>query len=109
MIEFTITDAAGDKLLDVLDLNQQPPQMLRVSIKGGGCAGFEYQFEIDTQQEEGDYRFEHGAAVVLVDPISGNYLNGAHLDYIAEKFDARFVLKNPNAQTTCGCGQSFAA
>lgn len=109
MIDFTITEAAADKLMDVLDVTQQPPQMLRVSIKGGGCAGFEYQFDIDTHQEEGDYRFEQGGAVVLIDPISGAYLQGAQLDYIAEKFDARFVLKNPNAQTTCGCGQSFAA
>lgn len=109
MIDFTITDAAASKLLDVLDTKQQPPQMLRVSIKGGGCAGFEYQFEAETQEEEGDYRFEHAGATVLIDPISGAYLQGSVLDYSAEKFDARFVLRNPNAQTTCGCGNSFAA
>lgn len=109
MIEFSITDAAADKLLDVLDTTRQPPQKLRVAIKGGGCAGFEYQFEIEEGSEQDDYLFEHHGVMVVVDPVSGAYLQGATLDYVSEKFDARFVLKNPNAQTTCGCGQSFAS
>ena len=109
MMDFTISDSAADKLMDVLDMTVTPPQSLRISIKGGGCAGFEYQFDIETAQEEGDLRFEKNAAIVLIDPISAPYLEGATLDYVAEKFDARFVLRNPKAQTTCGCGQSFAA
>lgn len=109
MIDFAITDAAADKLMSVLDTATQPPQKLRVSIKGGGCAGFEYQFEIEKMAEPDDYQFDHNGATVVIDPVSGAYLHGATLDYVAEKFDARFVLKNPNSTTTCGCGQSFAA
>ena len=108
MIDFSISDAAADKLMDILNTLQDPPQMLRVSIRGGGCAGFEYQFDVDTQEEPGDMRFEKNGAVVLIDPISAPYLEQARLDYEAELMGSRFVLKNPNAKTTCGCGQSFA-
>ena len=108
MIDFSISDAAADKLMDILNTLQDPPQMLRVSIRGGGCAGFEYQFDVETQEESGDMRFEKNGAVVLIDPISAPYLEQARLDYEAELMGSRFVLKNPNAKSTCGCGQSFA-
>lgn len=108
MIDFDITEAAADKLMDVLDTTKTPPDMMRVSIRGGGCAGFEYQFEIEKNVEEGDYRFEKGGATILIDPVSGAYLHGAELDYVSQMFDSRFVLRNPNAKTTCGCGSSFA-
>lgn len=106
-LNFSISEPAGDKLLDVLDLSKD--QKLRISIRGGGCAGFEYQFDIEDNQEEGDFRFEKSGAVVLIDPISAPYLEGSELDYVAEMFGAKFVLKNPNAKTTCGCGSSFAS
>lgn len=105
MINFDITDAAADKLLDVLDLSKN--EKLRVFIIGGGCAGFEYGFNVEKNQEEGDYFFEKNKAPVLIDPISGAYLNGAILDYVSEAFSSKFVLKNPNAKSTCGCGNSF--
>ena len=108
MIDFSISEAAADKLMDILDTTRDPPQMLRVSIRGGGCAGFEYQFDIENAIEGDDYRFEKGGATILIDPVSGAYLQGAELDYVSQMFDARFVLKNPNAKTTCGCGSSFA-
>lgn len=82
--------------------------MMRISIKGGGCAGFEYQFEIDKNVEQDDYRFEKGGATILIDPISGAYLHGAELDYVQQMFNQQFTLRNPNAKTTCGCGSSFA-
>lgn len=108
MTNFSITEAAATKLQHVLDLKATPPQMLRVSIRGGGCAGFEYQFDIEQEAEDTDQRFEKDGAVVLIDPLSGQYLEGAVLDYESELFGARFVLRNPNAKTTCGCGSSFA-
>lgn len=108
MINFTISDAAADKLMDVLNTLKESPEMLRVSIQGGGCAGFEYLFEVETQPEADDYRFEKNGATVLVDPISAPYLAGAELDYASSLMESRFVLRNPNAKTTCGCGQSFA-
>ena len=106
-MNFSITSDAADKLLD--QLNVAGGQMLRVSIRGGGCAGFEYQFEVETAEEEGDFVFEHSGVRVVIDPVSAPYLTGSTLDYVSQMFDSRFVLKNPNSSTTCGCGQSFAA
>lgn len=105
MINFTITDQAGDKLLD--QLNTLSGEKLRISIQGGGCAGMEYKFELENKCEEDDLTFSHLGAEVVIDPVSAQYLNGATLDYISEMFNSRFVLTNPNAKTTCGCGQSF--
>lgn len=107
MIEFKITEAAADKLMDLLNTQGDNPDMLRVSIRGGGCAGFEYQFEVDKNKEADDYTFEQGGATIIIDPVSGAYLHGAQLDYESHLFESRFVLRNPNAKTTCGCGQSF--
>jgi len=104
-MNFTITDTAADKLLDQLDCAQG--QMLRVSIQGGGCAGMEYLFELETHPQSDDLTFAHLGAQVVIDPVSAQYLNGATLDYVSEMFNSRFVLTNPNATTTCGCGQSF--
>ena len=105
MINFTITDPAGTKLRD--QLNTPEGEKLRISIEGGGCAGMEYKFEVEKVCEEDDFTFTHLGADVVIDPVSAQYLNGATLDYISEMFNSRFVLKNPNATTTCGCGQSF--
>lgn len=106
-MNFTITPAAADKLASILDVSKG--QKLRISIRGGGCAGFEYQFDITDEVEEGDAVYSQMGMEVIIDPISMTYLESAELDYVSEKFDSRFVLKNPHATTTCGCGQSFAA
>lgn len=107
MIDFDITDNAVDKLMDVLNTLKSPPEMLRVAIQGGGCAGFQYRFDVETEQEEGDLRFEKNGAVVLIDPVSAGYLSGSVLDYESGLMESRFVLKNPHVKTTCGCGMSF--
>lgn len=107
MINFSITDSAAHKMKEVLNTLQDPPQMLRVSIQGGGCAGFQYRFDIETEEDEGDTRFEKNGVTVLIDPISAVYLNDAVLDYESGLMESRFVLRNPHAKTTCGCGQSF--
>ena len=106
-MNFSISDEAADKLFDSMKVADG--EMLRISIRGGGCAGFEYQFEIETNKEDDDWVFEHQGATVLIDPVSAPYVEGATLDYVSQMFDSRFVLKNPNSKSTCGCGQSFAA
>lgn len=107
MINFNITDAAASKLMEVLNTLSDPPEMLRVAIQGGGCAGFQYRFDVETQEDEGDMRFERSGATVLIDPISAGYLGEAVLDYESGLMESRFVLKNPHAKSTCGCGMSF--
>lgn len=106
-MNFSLTDAASDKLMDILKVSEG--EKLRISIKGGGCAGFEYQYNVSNEVEDGDQIHEHNGASVLIDPVSAPYLENAVLDYVSELFDSRFVLKNPHAKTTCGCGQSFTA
>ena len=101
----TVTDAALDRLHDAIKAGNA----LRVSIVGGGCAGMEYRFEEDTLAEEGDLEFLKHGIRVLVDPVSAAYLDGATLDFVEERFNAQFVLRNPNAKHTCGCGSSFSS
>ena len=82
---------------------------LRVYISGGGCSGFQYGFEFDEEQAEDDIAVERDGAVLLVDPLSLQYLQGAEVDYAENLQGAQFVIRNPNAKTTCGCGSSFSA
>ncbi len=82
--------------------------LLRVYIEGGGCSGFQYGFELAEAPEADDLVFEHGAVKVLCDPLSYQYLAGAELDYREDLQGARFLIHNPNASTTCGCGSSFS-
>lgn len=102
-----LTQAAIERLDDLMEVGQT----LRVSLRGGGCAGMEYQFDLeDGAAEEGDYeKTFQGHVKVRVDPISANYLRRATLDFEDHPFNSRFVMKNPNATTTCGCGSSFVA
>jgi iron-sulfur cluster assembly accessory protein len=102
----TLTAEAKDKLFDVIDVNKE--QRLRIAIQGGGCAGFEYQFDLANPQDiEPDDLLQEN--FIVIDPVSAGYLQGAILDYVSEFMSARFVLKNPNAKSTCGCGHSFNA
>ncbi len=82
---------------------------LRVYIQGGGCSGFQYGFEFDEQQGEDDLAVQTDGVTLLVDPLSLQYLMGAEVDYTESLHGAQFVIRNPNAKTTCGCGSSFAA
>ena len=81
--------------------------MLRVFISGGGCSGFQYGFTFDETVEAGDSQVENQGVKLLVDPMSVQYLMGAEIDYKEDLQGAQFIIRNPNAQTTCGCGQSF--
>jgi iron-sulfur cluster insertion protein len=83
--------------------------MLRISVSSGGCSGFSYHFELDGSVQEGDLRFEHHGQTLLVDDASLDLLTGSDLDYVEDLMGAMFVMRNPNATATCGCGTSFAA
>ncbi len=108
----TITPSAVDQVRDLLQ-DEPTGTCLRVAILGGGCSGFQYHFEFDEEfDESGDYRFaarsEAGAIEVLVDMMSATLLKGAIVDYQHDLQGGRFIVKNPKAKTTCGCGSSFS-
>ncbi len=103
------TDAAADKVSELIREEDNPNLMLRVFISGGGCSGFQYGFTFDENVEDGDSRIENRGVTLLVDPMSVQYLMGAEIDYTEDLRGAQFVIRNPNATTTCGCGQSFSA
>ena len=101
------TDAAAGKVSELLADEKNPDLKLRVFISGGGCSGFQYGFTFDEKVEEGDTRIEKSGVTLLVDPMSIQYLMGAEIDYREDLEGAQFVIRNPNATTTCGCGSSF--
>ncbi len=103
------TDAAADKVSELIREEDNPNLMLRVFISGGGCSGFQYGFTFDENVEDGDSRIQNRGVTLLVDPMSVQYLMGAEIDYTEDLRGAQFVIRNPNATTTCGCGQSFSA
>ena len=82
--------------------------MLRVSVSGGGCSGFQYGFTFDGDAHEDDHRFERDGVVLLVDDVSLDLLNGSEIDFVEELIGASFQVRNPNASSSCGCGTSFA-
>ena len=104
-----ITDRAIDKVKQLLAAESKEGYGLRVAVKGGGCSGFQYGFTFDEDIEEGDSQVENAGVTLLIDPMSVQYLIGAEIDYKEDLQGAQFVIRNPNAQTTCGCGQSFTA
>lgn len=102
------TDAAARKVGQLIEREGNAQLKLRVYIQGGGCSGFQYGFTFDEQVQEGDTEIENGGVVLLVDPLSVQYLMGAEIDYREDLSGAQFIIRNPNASTTCGCGSSFA-
>lgn len=102
------TDAAASKVSQLIAEEANPNLKLRVFISGGGCSGFQYGFTFDENLEDGDTRVHNQGVDLLVDPMSIQYLAGAEIDYKDDLEGARFVIRNPNAQTTCGCGSSFS-
>jgi len=103
------TDAAARKVGSLILGEGNPALMLRVFVQGGGCSGMQYGFEFDEQQQEGDTLVENLGVKLLVDPLSLQYLVGAEIDYREGLEGSQFVIRNPNASTTCGCGSSFSA
>ncbi len=102
------SDAAAAKVKSLIAEEDNPNLKLRVFISGGGCSGFQYGFTFDEAINEGDTEVENNGVMLLVDPMSFQYLTGATIDYKDDLEGARFVIENPNATTTCGCGSSFS-
>ncbi len=105
-LEFS--ENAARKVKSLIEEEKNPNLKLRVFITGGGCSGFQYGFTFDETVNEGDTQVEKDGVTLLVDPMSIQYLTGAEIDYTEGLEGAQFVIRNPNATTTCGCGSSFS-
>ena len=104
----TVSDKAVVKIQDILNAEKKPEGFIRVGVKGGGCSGFTYILDIEEKQAESDQVFDFNGVKVLIDSKSMVYLAGTELDYTDGLNGSGFVFSNPNAQKTCGCGDSFA-
>src|SRR4030067_3198844 len=102
------TDNAARKVKELIEEEKNPPLMLRVFVSGGGCSGFQYGFTFDAAEQEGDTKVSKNDVTLLIDPMSFQYLMGAEIDYQEGLQGSQFVIKNPNAKTSCGCGSSFS-
>lgn len=102
------TDSAANKVRQLIEDEGNDQLKLRVFITGGGCSGFQYGFTFDENQQDGDTVIEKSGVTMLVDPMSYQYLIGATVDYKEDLSGAQFIINNPNATTTCGCGSSFS-
>ncbi len=102
------TDAAARKVKSLIEGEDNPNLRLRVYITGGGCSGFQYGFTFDDQVNDGDLTIENQNVGLVVDPMSLQYLIGGTVDYVEGLEGSRFVVQNPNASSTCGCGSSFS-
>ena len=102
------TDSAVAKVKELIDEEGNPALKLRVFVQGGGCSGFQYGFTFDEDTNEDDTVMEKGGVTLLIDAMSFQYLVGAEIDYKDDLQGAQFVIKNPNASSTCGCGSSFS-
>jgi iron-sulfur cluster insertion protein len=107
MATLFMTNAAADRI-NILAKTEANPVMLRISVQGGGCHGFQYSFDFDTKQAQDDVIFEKNGAQIVIDETSLNILDGSELDYKQELIGSSFVLINPNATSSCGCGSSFS-
>jgi iron-sulfur cluster insertion protein len=103
------TDSAANKVKQLIEEEGNTELKLRVFVTGGGCSGFQYGFTFDETTNEDDTRMEKAGVTLLIDPMSLQYLMGAEIDYQENIEGAQFVIKNPNATSTCGCGSSFSA
>ena len=103
----TVTELAKHRIQELLK-EESPNTYLRTFIQGGGCSGFQYGFTFDDVRNDDDFEVEFNGVKVLIDSISFQYLTGAEIDYRDDLDGSNFVIKNPNAATTCGCGSSFS-
>ena len=104
----TITDVAKSKIIDLLREENNPKVSLRTFVVGGGCSGFNYGFTMDEVMNEDDFEMPLSQSKILIDAMSMQYLTGATVDYKEDIQGSQFVITNPNAQSTCGCGSSFS-
>lgn len=103
----SLSASAARRIRAILDKENQGT-MLRVSVSGGGCSGFQYKFDVEAERAEDDLVLTRDGAVVLIDPVSLPFLAGAEIDYVDDLIGASFRVNNPNASASCGCGTSFS-
>ena len=107
MTGITVTERAARRIGQILQ-GEPAGAMLRVSVEGGGCSGFQYKFDFDTTTSADDLVLVRDGATLLIDPISAQYMSGAEIDYVDDLIGASFKIKNPIATASCGCGTSFS-
>ena len=103
----TVTERAAHRINEIV-ANESANKLLRVSVEGGGCSGFQYKFDLVAASEADDLVIERNAARVLVDPVSLGFLAGSEIDFVDDLIGAAFKIRNPNAKSSCGCGVSFS-
>ena len=103
----TVSERAARRIGEILN-REQPGTMLRVSVEGGGCSGFQYRFDMERAQSPEDVVIRHDRAVVLIDKVSLGYLAGSEIDFVDDLIGASFRVNNPQATSSCGCGTSFS-
>jgi iron-sulfur cluster assembly accessory protein len=107
MTNVTVSERAARRIGEILKA-EPPGTMLRVSVEGGGCSGFQYKFDMEREQAGDDLVIARDGAVVLIDPVSVQYMAGSEIDFVEDLIGASFKVKNPLAKASCGCGTSFA-
>jgi iron-sulfur cluster assembly accessory protein len=107
MTSVTITERAARRIGEILKA-EPVGAMLRVSVEGGGCSGFQYKFDFDSSRSQDDLVLARDGATVVIDPVSVQYMAGAEIDYVDDLIGASFKIKNPVATASCGCGTSFS-
>jgi iron-sulfur cluster assembly accessory protein len=107
MADITVTERAARKIGEILG-REAVGTMLRVSVEGGGCSGFQYKFDTERSKADDDLVIEKSGATVLIDPVSRDYMAGAEIDFVDDLIGSSFKVNNPKATASCGCGTSFA-
>src|SRR6202000_1927266 len=107
MDDITLPGRAARRIGEILR-REAPGTMLRVSVEGGGCSGFQYKFDTERSKADDDIVIERGGATVLIDPVSLNYMAGSEIDFVDDLIGSSFKINNPQATASCGCGTSFA-
>lgn len=102
-----VTPSAARRIGEIL-AGEPPQSVLRVSVEGGGCSGFQYKFDVTQERDPDDLVIEAGSAVIVVDRVSLDYLSGSRIDFVDDLIGASFKIDNPHATASCGCGTSFA-
>jgi iron-sulfur cluster assembly accessory protein len=103
----TVSERAARRIGEILQ-SEPPGTMLRVSVEGGGCSGFQYKFDMERERAADDIVIARDGATVLIDPVSVNYMAGSEIDFVDDLIGAAFKVKNPKATASCGCGTSFS-
>jgi iron-sulfur cluster assembly accessory protein len=106
-VSITVSERAARRIGEILK-TEAPGTMLRVSVEGGGCSGFQYRFGMESAKADDDIVIARDGAVVLIDPVSVDYMAGSEIDFVEDLIGAAFKVKNPKATASCGCGTSFS-